>query len=170
MADVRFEPFGERHLAGVAAMLSDPDLLQFTRVPDPAPPGFEHLWLERFEEGRVDGSREAFAALGEDDAFLGLALAPKVDATAREAELGYAVAPAARGQGIATAMLRELTRWAFEERGMLRVYLLIDVLNPASLQVARRCGYLHEGTLRSSHVKPGAPRADVTVWSRLPTD
>jgi RimJ/RimL family protein N-acetyltransferase len=50
------------------------------------------------------------------------------------------------------------------------VHLVIDVTNAASLQVARRCGYLHEGTLRSTFVKHGAPRADVTIWSRLPSD
>lgn len=170
MPGVRFEPFGERHLAGVAALLADPDVLRFTRVPDPPPAGFERTWLERFEEGRRDGSREAFAAVDDVGRFLGLALSPKIDAAAGEAELGYVVVPEARGQGVATAMLRELTRWALEDRGLHRVHLLIDVRNPASLEVARRCGYLHEGTLRSTHVKPGAPRADVTVWSRLASD
>lgn len=170
MAHWTLEPFGEQHLPGVDAMLTDPELLRFTRIPAPPPEGFSHEWLRRYEEGRSDGTREAFAAVGEDAGMLGLALAPVIDVVGREAELGYVVAPEARGRGVATWILRELTRWAFEERGLLRVHLVIDIANSASLTVARRGGYLHEGTLRSTFVKLGAPRADVTIWSRLPSD
>jgi RimJ/RimL family protein N-acetyltransferase len=35
--------------------------------------------------------------------------------------------------------------------------------------VAERCGYVHEGTLRSSHLKQGI-RIDAELWSRLPAD
>lgn len=170
MAPVTFEPFGEQHLPELTEMLGDPDLLRFTRVPNPPPEGFAHAWLARYEEGRADGTREAFAALNDAGSLAGLALAPTIDVVGAEAELGYVVAPQARGRGVATAMLGELTRWAFSERSLQRVYLVIDVTNPASLAVARRCGYFHEGTLRSTFVKPGAPRADVTIWSRLPGD
>lgn len=170
MAHWTLEPFGEQHLAELDAMLTDPELLRFTRVPDPPPEGFSREWLRRYEEGRADGTREAFAAVGEGGEMLGLAFAPTIDIVAQEAELGYVVAPEARRLGIATWILHELTRWAFEDRGLLRVHLVIDLANAASQTVARRCGYLHEGTLRSTFVKPGAPRADVTIWSRLPAD
>jgi RimJ/RimL family protein N-acetyltransferase len=96
-------------------------------------------------------------------------MAPKIDRPGRECELGYLVAPGARGQGIASEMLRELTRWALEDEQLLRAELLIDTENAPSLAVARRCGYAHEGTLRSVHHKNGI-RIDLTVWSRLPGD
>jgi RimJ/RimL family protein N-acetyltransferase len=118
--------------------------------------------------GRRDGSREAFAALDDDGILIGLALAPTMDREEGEAELGYLVAPEARGRGVAGAMLRELTAWAFAQ-GIERCELLIDVRNPASERVAQRAGYTREGTLRSVHHKQGE-RVDVTVWSRLPTD
>jgi RimJ/RimL family protein N-acetyltransferase len=47
--------------------------------------------------------------------------------------------------------------------------LLIDVENVASLRVAQRAGYVHEGVLRSVYLKPGR-RIDQAVWSRLPSD
>ncbi|MCW2992222.1 MAG: acetyltransferase [Solirubrobacterales bacterium] len=170
MARLTLEPFGERHLPELEAMLDDPDLLRFTRIPDPPPEGFARVWLERYEAGRADGTRELFAGLGPDGELLGAAMAVEIDVVGRQAELGYLVAPAARGRGVATEMLGLLTRWAFEERGLERVELLIDVANAGSIQVARRCGYLHEGTLRSTFFKLGAPRADVTIWSRLASD
>lgn len=169
MPTIRFVPFSEEHLPHVAAMLDDPEVLRFTRVPDPPPEDFARTWLERYEQGRREGTRDAWAALDADGEFVGLAMAPSVNREGLEAEVGYMVAPAARGRGVARAMLEELTRWAFEEAGMLRVTLLIDLANAASLQVARRCGYFHEGTMRSAPHKNGI-RIDVTIWSRLPTD
>ena len=166
---VRLEPLAERHLPAVQAMLSDPDVRRFTRIPEPPPERFAWTWHERYEAGRADGTREVFAALGEGGELLALGMAPSIESEGRTCELGYMVAPDARGRGVATEVLRQLTRWAFEDRGMLRAELLIDCANAASLEVARRCGYVHEGTLRSVHHKNGL-RIDATVWSRLPSD
>src|SRR5918994_7977584 len=98
MSAIRLQPLSAAHLDGVRALVSDPGVLRFTRVPEPAPPDFPERWVGRYEEGRRDGSREGFAI--EDAAtaaFLGLALAPAIDREARTAELGYIVARAARG-------------------------------------------------------------------------
>ena len=167
---VRLVPLDETHLAGIESVLDDPDTLRFTRVPEPVPPGFAREWLGRYEVGRLDGSREAFAALDGDGSFVGLAFAPDIDRVAGELELGYVVVPEARGRGIATALLRQLTRWAFDEVGAERIRLIIDVDNVASERVAAHCGYVREGVLRSTYVKASRPRADVSVWSRLPSD
>lgn len=169
-ARVRLELFAESHLDELAAILDDPDVLRFTRVPEPVPDGFASTWLSRYEAGRSDGSREAFAVVDEDDGrFLGLALAPHIDREARTLELGYVVAPAARGRGVATAALRLLTEWAFAELGAERIELLISVANDASKRVAERSGYVREGVLRSLHVKQGR-REDTELWSRLKPD
>jgi RimJ/RimL family protein N-acetyltransferase len=166
---VRLEPLSERHLEGMARMLSDPDVLRFTRVPEPTPADFPERWLERYEAGRRDGTREAFAAVDGDGRFLGLALAVDIDREAAEVELGYVVAPDARGGGVATAMLRALTEWAFAEIGALRIRLVVDVVNEASLRVAERCGYVREGVMRSVHFK-GDRRIDAVLLSRLRSD
>jgi RimJ/RimL family protein N-acetyltransferase len=168
-ADLRLEPLGARHLDAMDALSHDPEVQRFTRVPEPPPPGFARGWLARYEAGRRDGTAVGFAAVDGSGAFLGLALAPDIDVEGRQLELGYIVAAAARGRGVATAMLLQLTRWAFAEAGALRAYLLIDVDNVASERVALRCGYVQEGVMRSVHVKQDR-RADVTLWSRLPSD
>jgi RimJ/RimL family protein N-acetyltransferase len=150
-------------------MLDDPEILRFTRIPEPTPDEFPEEWIARYEDGRRDGSREGFAAIDGDGRFVGLALAPTIDREGAEVELGYIVVPHARGRGVATEMLRQLTRWAFDEAGALRIALVIDVENAASERVAERCGYVREGVLRSSHVKQGI-RSDTAIWSRLPSD
>ena len=118
--------------------------------------------------GRRDGTTEGFAVLDDDGRLLGLALVPSIDREASQAELGYMVAPSARGRGVATAILTELTEWAFAQ-GMQRCELIISVGNTGSERVAARVGYVREGTLRSIHLKQGK-REDVTIWSRLPAD
>jgi RimJ/RimL family protein N-acetyltransferase len=168
-SDIRLELLAERHLEDVEALLDDPAVLRFTRVPEPPPPGFARRWLAMYESARVDGSREAFAALDAGGSFLGLALVPSIDRESGEVELGYIVAPAARGRGAASAMLERLTEWAFAEAGALRIVLIIDVENPASERVAARCGYTREGLMRSVHLKAGT-RIDAALWSRLPSD
>jgi RimJ/RimL family protein N-acetyltransferase len=160
---------GERHLAAIDEMLDDPDLLRFTRIPEPVPPGFAHAWIERYEEGRDDGSREAFAVVNGEDELLGIAMAPRIERETATAELGYVVAPAARGRGVATEALRQLTRWAFDAQGMQRLELLISVENEASKRVAVRCGYVRDGILRSAYFKQGM-REDTEIWSRLAPD
>jgi RimJ/RimL family protein N-acetyltransferase len=165
---VRLEPLSERHLDDVAALLDDPDVLRFTRIPEPPPADFARTWLARYESARVDGSAEAFAAVDDDGTFLGLALAPQIEPEAGEVELGYITAPAARGRGVAAWMLRELTAWAFAQ-GALRIVLIINSDNIASEKVAERCGYTREGVLRSIHLKQDI-RVDASLWSRLPSD
>jgi RimJ/RimL family protein N-acetyltransferase len=165
---IRLEPFGERHLAGVEAMVDDPESLRFTRIPEPVPAGFAQSWLKRYEEARREGSREAFAIVDDAGDFLGIAVAPQIDRDTQTAELGYVVAPHARGRGVATEALRQLTDWALEQ-GMYRLELLISVDNDASKKVAERCGYVREGVLRSLHFKQGL-REDTEIWSRLATD
>jgi len=166
---VSLRPLAAEHLDDVTALFDDADVLRFTRLPVPPPAGYARTWLERYEAGRLDGTREAFAALDDDGRFVGLALAVDIDREGREVELGYITAPAARGRGVARAMLDELTRWAFDELGALRLTLIIDVENRASSKVAERCGYVLEGVMRSSYLKDDV-RVDAGLWSRLPTD
>ena len=170
MGGVRLESFSRAHLGVLAELAADPDVQRFTRFPVPTPPDFAEVWWSRLEEGRRRQSRESFAVIEEGAGrVLGIAGAPKIDHEARTAELGYLIAPSARGRGVATQALAMLTNWALTELRALRLELLISDQNPASRQVAIRCGYHLEGLLRSLHLKDDI-RWDTEIWSRLPTD
>jgi RimJ/RimL family protein N-acetyltransferase len=165
---IRLQPLAEEHVEHFPALFQDPAIQRFTRIPVPVPEGFERTWLEIYEQGRRAGTHEAFAIVDGDE-FLGVAVAPRIEAEARTVELGYVVAPKARGRGVATEALRLLTEWAFSTLDALRIELLISAENGASKRVAEHCGYVREGLLRSTYVKPGL-REDTEVWSRLPSD
>jgi RimJ/RimL family protein N-acetyltransferase len=167
---IRLDLFGPDHLAAFAALFDDPDVGRFTRLPTSPPPDYAESWLCSYEEGRRDGTREAFAIVDvATGSFLGIGVAPRIDREARTLELGYVVAAEARGRGIATQALQLLTRWSFDEVGALRSELFITADNEGSKVVAARCGYVREGVLRSAHFKEGV-REDTELWSRLPTD
>jgi len=167
--DVRLALLERRHLPALEKLLGDPAVLRFTRVPEPVPDGFVDSWMAVYERGRDDGSMEAFAVEDGAGEVLGVAVAPRIDRDTRTAELGYVVLPRARGRGVAGAALLQLTDWAFRELGALRLELMISPENGPSQRVAQRCGYVHEGTLRSLHFKQGR-REDTQIWSRLPSD
>ncbi len=60
------------------------------------------------------------------------------------AEIGYWTAVPARGLGIAPAVVRAVTTWAFENltaTGLSRIMLVHDLDNPASCRVADKAGY-----------------------------
>ena len=169
MSEIRLEPLGEQHLAGVAGLFEDEYVLRYTRVPDPVPAGWEREWLGFYVEGRREGTRDAFAVVDEEGSFLGLGMGFGIDREGRQLELGYVVAPEARGRGVATRTLELLTDWAFSELEALRIELWISAGNEPSKRVAEKAGYRHEGTLRSYHFKQGR-REDFEIWSRLASD
>ena len=166
---IRLVPMERRHEAGIEELLEDEDVRRHTRVPSEPPEGFAATWLSRYLEGWQDGSRAGFAIEGHDGEFLGLGLFVELDQRGRQGEIGYVVAPAARGRGAATRTLRLLTDWGFAGLGLERIELWIDVENPASERVAERVGYVREGVLRSYWFKEDI-RGDFGIWSRLRTD
>jgi RimJ/RimL family protein N-acetyltransferase len=167
---IRLEPLGEEHLAGLASLGLNPAVVQNTRVPEPWPDGFERTWLELYEQGRRNGTRDGYAVVdAETGAFLGIAGVVDIEPDANQGEIGYALAPGARGRGIATRALRLVTRYALDELGLERLELQIATDNDASVRVAEKCGYRREGVLRSLYIKPGR-RGDFVIYSLLPSD
>jgi RimJ/RimL family protein N-acetyltransferase len=84
------------------------------------------------------------------------------------AQLGYWIAAGARGRLYATRAVILLTRWLFE-LGAARVFLTIVAGNEASVAVARRAGFVHEGTMRAHSVWQGE-RYDVMWFAALPLE
>jgi RimJ/RimL family protein N-acetyltransferase len=166
---IRLEPLSQAHAADFIELIKDSDVKRFTLIPGGADGGFVRNWLGRYESGWLDGSRAGFCIRGADDAFYGFAAIVHLDLDTREGEIGYMVAPAARGRGASARAVELLTRWGFDELDLERLELRIDVQNVVSERVAERAGYRREGVLRNVHFKDGL-RTDTGVWSRLRSD
>lgn len=92
------------------------------------------------------------------------------DEAVGSAEIGYRVAPWARGRGAASTAVRCVTGWAFGALGLARLVLIHSVGNDASCRVAEKTGYLLEGVHRSA-VRGGDGLAhDTHLHARLAAD
>jgi RimJ/RimL family protein N-acetyltransferase len=163
---IRLEPLDERFAPDFEQLATDPDIVRFTRVPAVLDAGFGAAWVGRYVSGWEDGSRAGFAILSPDDEFLGMAAIVDLDLDGRQGEIGYMVAPAARGQGVAGRALHLVSAWALGPLGLERVELRISSDNEPSLRVAERLGFVREGVLRSVHLKDDV-RSDTAVYSLL---
>ncbi|MER7316529.1 GNAT family N-acetyltransferase [Streptomyces halstedii] len=83
--------------------------------------------------------------------------------------VSYWTTEAARGCGVASAGVRALARWAFDDLGLYRLELGHRTDNPASCAVARRAGFTAEGIERGK-LRYGDVRHDVERHARLATD
>ncbi|HEV2797047.1 MAG TPA: GNAT family protein [Nocardioides sp.] len=83
-------------------------------------------------------------------------------------QFGYWIADGARRRGYATRAVVLMTRWLFD-LGAARAFLTIVADNEGSVAVARRAGFVHEGTMRAHTVWQGE-RYDVLLYAALPLD
>ena len=165
---VRLEPLDRRFVEDFDALSGDPDVIRFTRVPANRSAEFAATWIDTYVRSWDDGTRAGFAIVDEAvDAFLGMAALVQVELDMGEAELGYIVAPDARGRGVAGRAIKLLARWAFREVGLARLEAWVDVSNEPSKRVAERAGFTFEGIRRSVHFKADQ-RADMAIYSLLP--
>jgi RimJ/RimL family protein N-acetyltransferase len=154
----------------IADASSDPGIQRYSSPPQSVTDAvaliesFERNWLRFAERGKPSGV--SFAIL--DAASNDLAGQCGVDewSNADVAQIGYWLAPHARGRGFATRAVKLLTSWLFE-LGAARVFLTVVSENAASAAVARRAGFAYEGTLRSHGVWQGT-RCDIDVFAVLP--
>jgi RimJ/RimL family protein N-acetyltransferase len=165
---IRLEPLAQSHVPDLGWMLDgDADTAQFTRIPSNPDAGFLSSWLGRYERSWETGDAAGFAVreAGTGNA-IGFAGFVQLDLEKQEGEIGYVIAPAARGRGAGGRAVELLTRWGFSDLELQRLELRIDPANAASARIAERAGYRLEGTLRNLYFKEGR-RSDVGVWSRL---
>ncbi len=74
----------------------------------------------------------------------------------RTSELGYMLRRDCWGRGIATEAARLLLDFAFSERGLHRVFAVVDEDNPASIRVVEKLGFRRE----ARHVKDAFHRGE----------
>jgi RimJ/RimL family protein N-acetyltransferase len=87
------------------------------------------------------------------------------DATMRE--VGFWMAPWARGRGVMTDAVRMTCQWGFTELGLGRIEWWANVGNYASRRVAEKVGFTMEGTARARLLHRGA-RVDGWCAGLLP--
>ena len=83
-----------------------------------------------------------------DDAIIGTAGFPGVDAEAYRARIGYNLAHAHWGRGLATEAVRALVGLGFARLHLQRIEATTDLDNTGSMRVLAKVGFTEEGILR----------------------
>ena len=179
MAWVTLRPWSRDDAGFMTEAFADPAIRRYNgardRLGQPAPPlsieDAQAIIDEFASRWRAFGAAEppsgvAFAIT--DAASGGLVGCCGVDdwSKADVAQFGYWIGPRARGRGYATRAVALLTKWLFE-LGAARAFLTVEADNEASAAVARRAGFVHEGTMRAHSVWRGE-RIDVMWFAALP--
>lgn len=156
----------------VFTVMQDSDMHEFLALPDP----YTHEVALRFvtelgDEGRREGTGVGSAVV---ETATGRVVGSAALRLTGERDVGYWIAPDARGHGYAAEVARVLVEWAMAH-GLGRVQLLCDVRNLASIRTALAAGFRYEGTVRDRLHRPlddGAEErvSDLAWFGRLATD
>ncbi|MFJ2825583.1 GNAT family N-acetyltransferase [Streptomyces toxytricini] len=128
----------EDDLAAMPELFDHPDIAYWTPIVSPFDAEAARARLERDRKLRAEGTTILLAITVDGGAPLGeimLRRAPE------GTEIGYAVGPAHRGQGLAARAVRVVAAYAFEELGVERVILELEAENAASVGVATKAGF-----------------------------
>ncbi len=156
LADERIElgPFTDADVATLAATCTDPEIARFTFIPAPYELCHALDFVDRQDERRETWEAIDLAIRDRDDGALLGSTGLRVFDTARgSCEIGYWVAPEARGEGVAPRAVRLLADWALESLPVDQVDLTADAPNAASLRVAEKAGFAPTGEIRERFAK-----------------
>jgi len=144
-AELTLRPWEPSDAADVVAAYAGPDIQRWhgqTMTPDEAA-NWVRAWPRRWSEESAAGW-----AVTDGDQLLGRMSLNGLSLASGLAHVAYWVLPVARGRGVASHALQEITRWAFDDLGLHRLELEHSTRNEASCRVAARGGYDLEGTMR----------------------
>jgi RimJ/RimL family protein N-acetyltransferase len=169
---VRLRPLRGDDIPGIVVACHDPLSARYTTVPQPYTESHAESFVHEFAPGAwARGVEAVFAVADADDNYAGsMSLRLQGDEiTADTGDVGYLVAPHARGRGYATAALDALCGWGFTALRLHRIEWQAYVGNDGSRTVAERAGFQIEGVRRDALIQRGAYQS-AWIGALLATD
>ncbi|MFD0021104.1 GNAT family N-acetyltransferase [Streptomyces sp. NPDC058382] len=128
----------EEDLAAMPGLFDHPDIAYWTPIVTPFDAEAARARLARARKLRADGTTILLAVTLDGGAPLGEVMLRRAP---EGTEIGYAIGPAHRGQGLAARAVRVMAAYAFEQLGVEQVILELEAENAASVAVAGRTGF-----------------------------
>jgi diamine N-acetyltransferase len=114
----------------------------------------ETEWFQRITQARDEVNLAI--CLSEADVHIGNIYLRNIDWVARNCELHAFIARAEhRGKGYGSTAVRLVTKHAFEDLGLVRIYLHVLANNSPAVATYEKCGFAKEGRLRRHALKAG---------------
>jgi ribosomal-protein-alanine N-acetyltransferase len=157
--------------AAADAILGDRQTRRWLPYPEEFGPPDGMTWCTELAARQRDtGDGDHYGVLRREDSHLiGLLWTFRTDWSARTTEVSYAVAPAARGYGVAAEAVDALAIALLLEHGFQRMELRVAAGNNASKRVAEKAGFVYEGLQRNAGRVHGG-RVDLEMWSLVAGD
>lgn len=111
--------------------------------------------------------RNIVFAIEVDHQLAGLIGFVATDRLNHRTEIGYWLLPAHQKKGIMTACVKQLCRWAVDQREMNRVQIKCATGNLPSNAIPQRLGFTLEGTEREGELLASGHYTDIHVYSIL---
>ena len=148
----------------------DPETARWIPVPHPYTEADAREFLALVEESAQEGRMLTFALRRTGQAPLCGSVGLHLESRFGEGEIGFWIAPDARGEGLAWRGVRLVARYAVSALGCHRLELLTHPENTASQAVCERAGALREGVRRAGILREDHGPFDAVVYSLLPED
>jgi RimJ/RimL family protein N-acetyltransferase len=161
------QPVRDVDAEALLAIFSDPSVMRYGSMP--AWDSIENAIdkIERNDRGMAAGESVCLAVFRKDDRrLIGTADLFQIDAQSRRAEVGFALATEAWGQGYMNEALTALLDHGFSELALNRVEADIDPRNSASINCLVRLGFVYEGRLRQRWIV-GGEVSDTVIYGLL---
>ncbi|HEX8551931.1 MAG TPA: GNAT family protein [Abditibacteriaceae bacterium] len=99
--------------------------------------------------------------------FAGTLSLHRIDWNVPKFEIGYWLSTRCASHGYMTEAVNALSEMAFETLSARRVEIRCDARNVRSSNVAKRCGFKLEGTLRKFALDCNGEPCDAQIWARV---
>jgi RimJ/RimL family protein N-acetyltransferase len=137
---ITLRPWRVGDAADLQREVQDPEIVKWMAIELPYSMDDAELFIAGTEKAWTDREAAQFV-ICEDDDFRGYLGVLSVEDRMKVVEIGYWIAKAWRGRGIATEALRLALEWIREEIGPERIELGMISGNDASRAVAEKCGF-----------------------------
>ena len=144
---IRARPYRAADRDALYELYSDQALMRYWSFP----PWTELAQADAYLAPLLDGPAHYPWALARrtDDQLIGTATLFSIRLDQLRAELGYSLAAAEQGKGLAAEAMRLVLGFAFGELGLERIEADVDPRNLASCRLLERLGFQREGLLRA---------------------
>ena len=167
--DLTLRPLSQSDADDVVSACQDSQTLRWLPLPRPYTRADAEWFIGTFAPTQRDSGGGVVFAIESAGRLAGAIDLKRANWVTKVAEVGYWVAPWARGRGVASGAARALSLWAIRDHGFERVELFAATGNTGSQRAAEKAGFVREGVARNACCVNGS-RMDMVLFSLVPDD